>query len=244
MNHVHRRSLSHGPGRAHEVAETVDSADRGLLERRDEEGAGEMRGMMLDPMHGRLPRAGLEAKRVRDRLGNRADFAVVGGAVADHAAAWPIPQRKQRLAPEMRLRVARDPDVVDLVGSDAGHFQAGSNRLRRKTRDVLDPAEPLFFDGGDELTVADQDRGDVSVVRVDAENIHEMSALRSRGLPTSVRTSDAATVGVNDSALTPAVHCAWTVARASRRARYCRIRPCSPMECAAGSRPPKRRNNH
>ena len=78
----------------------------------------------------------------------------------------------------------------------------------RKSGDVLDAPEALLLDGGDELAVADEHGRDVAVVRVDAEDVHVMSVLRSCGLLTSVRTSDAATVGVNDSALMPAAHCA------------------------------------
>ena len=39
------------PGRAGEIAEAVDRDDDRLLERRNVEGRGQMREMMLDPMH-------------------------------------------------------------------------------------------------------------------------------------------------------------------------------------------------
>ena len=49
----------------------------------------------------------------------------------------------------------------------------------RKAGAVLDAAEALFLDGRDEPAVADEDRGDVTVIGVQAENVHD--ALTTRG---------------------------------------------------------------
>ena len=42
----------------------------------------------------------------------------------------------------------------------------------REPGDMFDATEPLFFDRGDQLAIADEDRGDVAVIRVDAEDVH------------------------------------------------------------------------
>ena len=57
------------PRRADEVAEAVDRADRGVVERRLRRSAGQMRRVMLDPVHARGGRAYSSRPR---RCGNRA----------------------------------------------------------------------------------------------------------------------------------------------------------------------------
>jgi hypothetical protein len=87
----------------------------------------------------------------------------------------PVLQQEQRLAPEVGARIARHGKHVDIRCRDAAHLQAGSDRVVRKTRHVLDPSEPLLFDGRDKLSVADQRRRDVAVIRVEAEYVHGVS---------------------------------------------------------------------
>ena len=49
--HVDVVALPDAPHHAAEIAEAVDRDDRGLLERRGEEGAGQMRAMVLDEVN-------------------------------------------------------------------------------------------------------------------------------------------------------------------------------------------------
>ena len=85
--------------------------------------------------------------------------------------------RKCRLAPQVRPRIARDSDVVDVAAGHAGHLQAAANGAGRKSRDVLDPPESFLFDGGDEHALAKENGGDVPVIGVDSENVHEFGWL-------------------------------------------------------------------
>ncbi len=41
---------------------------------------------------------------------------------------------------------------------------------------MLDAAKALFLDGGDEPSVADQDGGDIAVIRVQAKDVHGIEA--------------------------------------------------------------------
>src|SRR5207237_5877925 len=59
--HVQRRAGDTPPGRADEIAETVNRADGGVVERADEGRAGEMRGVMLDVPHPRADDVLVEA---------------------------------------------------------------------------------------------------------------------------------------------------------------------------------------
>jgi len=70
------------------------------------------------------------------------------------------------------LGIARDGERVDVTRFGAGHRQARTDRVPRKAGVVLDAAKSLFFDGRDELAVAQDGGGDVPVVRVDAQDEH------------------------------------------------------------------------
>jgi hypothetical protein len=81
----------------------------------------------------------------------------------------------------MRPRVARHTNVIDLPWRDAAHPQAGTNRLGGKSGHVLDAPVPFLFDGGDQFAVADEHCRDVTVVRVDAENVQWESSVQPDG---------------------------------------------------------------
>ena len=97
------------------------------------------------------------------RIRYRADAAVVGRAIADEAALGPVPQGEQRLARQVRARVAGHADVIEVGGGDAGHLEARPHRVVREARDMLDAAEPLLFHRGHELAVA-HEHGETPVV--------------------------------------------------------------------------------
>jgi hypothetical protein len=72
-------------------------------------------------------------------------------------ASRPVTQDEQGFAQEMRARIARDGEQVDLARLDAAKLETGTQRLFGKPGVVLDPPEPLFFDCGDQLSVANED---------------------------------------------------------------------------------------
>src|SRR4029450_8907070 len=94
-----------------------------------------------------------ETERLNQRAGNRADPPVVRSAIADQAAGRPVSQGEQDLPHQMRARIARHTDVVDVLWRQAGQLQAHLDRLMRKSGDVLDPPEALFLYRGHELAV-------------------------------------------------------------------------------------------
>ena len=85
-------------------------------------------------------------------------------------------QRPDQLRAEVRLRVAPDGDVVELLRRDAGVGEAPAGGERGEAGAVLDAVEPLLLDGGDELPVDDERGGGVAVVGVQAED-------RGHGVP-------------------------------------------------------------
>ena len=148
-----RAALPGAPGRAGEIAETVDRDHGGTLERRHQKARRKVRKMMLDRMD--LPS--------ESRAGQRRQLALDRSAPA--AVAQPVEQQ-QRLRPRgqdvpqaargVGARVAVDGHVRDIGRRDARFSQTISDRLRRKTGPVLDTAEALLLRGGNDATVADQ----------------------------------------------------------------------------------------
>ena len=75
----------------------------------------------------------------------------------------PVPEQEQRLAPQC-ARGSRDTaNTIDVRRRDAAHREARRHRLARKPGDVLDSAIAFFFDGRDQLAVADERRRHVAV---------------------------------------------------------------------------------
>src|SRR6266498_3662693 len=81
-------------------------------------------------------------------------------------------RREQNLLVQVRRRIARDADVIDFFNPNSRRPQTILDRLRGKTRTMLDAIEPLFFDRGNQLTIADDRRGRITVISIYAENDH------------------------------------------------------------------------
>jgi hypothetical protein len=180
---VHRdpRSGDTAPRRADEIAEPVDGADGGVVERRHERRARQVRRMMLDKARTGPHPFVLEAERVGEDHRQRANAGQVAGARRDRSPR-PLPEEKPRLAPEMRPRVPRDGEDVDVGRHQATHLQARLHRLPRHAGIVLDPPIALFLDGRDELPITNQRRRHVAVVGVDAQDVHVVTASGSNAL--------------------------------------------------------------
>ena len=67
--------------------------------------------------------------------------------------------------------IARDAYVVHLLQRDARRTQAIIDRLRRKSRAMLDAIEALFLDGRDQFAVFDERGRRVTMECIDAENV-------------------------------------------------------------------------
>ena len=169
------------PGRgADEITEAVDGAQSGVLERTCKKAARQVRGMMLDVVHARRHGRFLEPDRIGARAGDVADRHHVRGAIADQRQVRTMAQREQPFSPQVRLRVARHRERIDVARLCARHRETRTDRLAWKPRVMLDPAESLFLDGGNELAIAQNDCGDVTVVCVDADYQHGQVARRRK----------------------------------------------------------------
>src|SRR3954471_22945444 len=104
--HVERCPRERAPGRADEVAEAVDRTYRRRVERADEGCTRQVCRMMLDVSHSRANDVLVETGRGGNRVRQPPDARHVACAISK-CALWTVPQHKQRLAPEMRLRLTR-----------------------------------------------------------------------------------------------------------------------------------------
>src|SRR5262249_7066729 len=117
---------------------------------------------------------GAEARRFSDDSGQRADARQVARTIAERAPR-PVSEHEERLAPQMRARVARHGEDVDVRGREAAHIQAGCQRLMWKAGAVLDAAKPLLFNGRHEAPLDDQRGRDVAVICVESDDVHARS---------------------------------------------------------------------
>ena len=69
--------------------------------------------------------------------------------------------------------VAQNAYVFNFFNRDTGRAQTIFDRLRGKSGAVLDAIEALFFDRGDELAVLDERGGRITVICIDAEDVHD-----------------------------------------------------------------------
>src|SRR4029450_1171056 len=123
-----------------EIAEAIDREDRGVLEGRWEEGAGDVRLVVLDVVE-LGPDVGAECGL---ELG--LDVPHPGGVLEpglEVARAGTAGERPQDLGAEIGLRVAPDRDVVEIAGRKPRIRQAPGGRAGRKAGTVLDPGEAL-----------------------------------------------------------------------------------------------------
>ena len=174
-----------GGHRRAEVAEAVHREDRGLVERarrrtrsRRASGGARRRGRGRGAPPARRRSASASAAPTSRGLGRVVEARL---QVARARAVRGSPRRS--FAPDVRLRVARDRDVVEVrrarCPASSRHQRAASDR---EARDVLDAGEPLLLGGGDELAVDDERRRGVAVVRVEPEDRGHAAMLAACGI--------------------------------------------------------------
>ena len=78
---------------------------------------------------------------------------------------------------EFQERLVVERNLIDLVETDAGLFEAVVNGAMRESRVVLLAREALFLGGRNDLAIAHERRGAVVVERGDAERDHAVLAL-------------------------------------------------------------------
>src|SRR5438034_5169507 len=130
-----------------------------------------MCGMMFDEMDFRQLRD-WHRERFRQRNPDVADLAKVMDSVSEQLAPWALPNHGGRFPENVGSWIPADSDGVNISAFDSAHFQTAADRNSRETGKMFHAAEALFFEGGDELPVAEKHGGCVGVIRVDAQDVH------------------------------------------------------------------------
>ncbi len=170
LEHLEAVPVALGEHRRGEVAEAVDREDRRVLERRDEERARHVGLVVLDVVEARREGVRLDPEPLCERRADVAHARRVLEAGLEVAGARPVADRAEELLAEVRLRVARDGDVVELLGLQAGVSETPRGGQRGKAGAVLDAVETLLLGGGDELAVDDESCGRVTVEGVEPQD--------------------------------------------------------------------------
>ena len=95
-----------------------------------------------------------------------------------HGVAEDLPRLRHHLhggrqdALELDERLLVEDDVVEILGSDAGRFQAVADGQAREIGVVFLAAEAFLFGGRDQLAVVNQRRGGVVVETRDSQYAH------------------------------------------------------------------------
>src|SRR5947208_2846483 len=172
---------------ANEVTETVQGADGGLLKWRNEEGAGQVRRMVLDVVdlwelfHS-------DGKGIRQRSLEVLELSKIAEPISKESPRGAVAEDEGGFPQEVRLWISADGDRVDVFAFDSTDLEAAADRCGGEAGIVLDAAEALFLERGDELAVADEDCRDVGVVDVDAENVHGFSVRNATTTNSCLRT--------------------------------------------------------
>lgn len=157
------------PHDAAEVAEAIDGDDGGLIERRTEEGAGEVGAVMLDEMDFGMAVGEAGGEEVGGDAGN------ADGVVGAGGGARPVLRAggdAEELVGEVGTRVARDGDMV---GDSA--VEAGAGGEEGEAGPVFGAVEALLFEGGEEGAAAEEGGGGIAVEGVEAEDSHRVVLL-------------------------------------------------------------------
>ena len=167
---VYPRATPDAPGGAREVPEAVHGDGERFVERRDQEGRGEMREMVLNTMHmsGKMLLREFFLQQILD--GQSA--ATIGEAIKNQPRIRPMGRGKPGLSPEVGAGVAIDGRLFDGGEVNAGLGEAIADGLGGEAGPVLDAPEPLLLDRRDEDTVFYQACRRIAVIGVDAEDNH------------------------------------------------------------------------
>src|SRR5690242_7297800 len=166
---AHAAASARAPHCSGKIAEAVRREESRTIEGRHKKGAGQMRAMMLHAMESRANPPAIRFESFGKRFRNGSKRGPRFGALSRktrHA------NGVKQLGTHTRPRTARQSDVIDISQSDTGSFETIANRSNGKSRGIFDAIEALLFDRGHELAIADQCRGGIRVISIDAENVH------------------------------------------------------------------------
>ncbi len=166
------------PHGGHEVAKTVQREHRGLVEGRGEEGAGQVSAVVLDGVLGGAQAAGRHAEGGAQRVVGLAQAGDVAQAVlqrGEHALGAALRDAGgdvHGFLQQVRLGVAGEGDVVDVLRAHARHLQTGAGGQGREAGAVLLAVEALLLDGRGELSIDEEGGAGVPMVGVQTEDDH------------------------------------------------------------------------
>jgi len=170
-----RTALAQPPGGGGKIAEAIDRNRHGLVVRRHQEGRGQVAEMVLDGMHGA---AEFLLRQVPPQVaGDVGAIAALAQAIQHVARADARGQHIGKLAPAVGAIVAVDRDMLDVAQRDAGFGQAVADRFAGEAAPMLDAAEALFLDGGDQGAILHQAGGRVGVISVQPQDVSHQDAL-------------------------------------------------------------------
>ena len=72
-------------------------------------------------------------------------LALPAQSIDDGSKARAMAEHESHALPEVRSRIERDRDMVELIGTDTADLQAVANRFSRKASPVFDATESLFL---------------------------------------------------------------------------------------------------
>ena len=100
---------------------------------------------------------------------NRPDLREVAGPSPDRPPRA-VREEEQRLTPQVRPRILGDGEEIDIRGLQSRQAQTLGDRSMREAGVMFDAPESFFFDGRNQLTVAQNHSRHIAVVRVEAED--------------------------------------------------------------------------
>ena len=153
-----------------EVAEAVHGEDRRILERRDEERTRDVRLVVLDVVELGADLALVDAQRLCERRPHVAHLRRVLEPRLQVARAGPVANRTQELPAEVRLRIARHGDVIEVARGETRIGEAPRGGQLGKASAVLDAVEALLLGRRHELAVNEECRRRVAVIGVQTKD--------------------------------------------------------------------------
>src|SRR5579863_931425 len=166
---IHPPIEARAPHRTGKIAQPIGRKQRRFLEWRTKKCAGQMRHVMFDSME-------LCRQACRIRIKRRGQCFTDAGKFRQHLDSFSRKrrhaQRVKEFSSQPRVWIARHRHVVHILRRDSRRLQAIANRRRWKSRRVFHAIEALFFHRGDQLSVAQNRSRSISMVRIDAKNIH------------------------------------------------------------------------
>src|SRR3954470_3675227 len=127
----------------------------------------------------RRERVFTNAKRGRKRCPDAPDSSSAAKPIPDEASVGSLAQREPCLLPQVGASVSADSDSVDVTSLDPGDVEATTYGIAWKASDVLDSLKTLLLESGDNRSFLEKDRGNVGVIRVDAQDVHAGRSYRA-----------------------------------------------------------------